>query len=100
MNNRLSKASDELVSLFSQMKPEEIVGLAKFLGVNIGKLDCADKDGNPVDLDVVMRAPKNYTVNAEYKDAEDLLVDIIVAFEQRGRAERRSIIRGLKQRRK
>lgn len=98
--NKLSKSSEELVSLFSTMKPEEIIGLAKFLGVKIGKLDCTDKDGNAVQLDEVMRAPKNYNVDADFKDGEEVLVDIIVAFEMKSRRERREIIKGLKRRKK
>ena len=97
---KLSKQSTELISLFTELKPEEVIGLAKFLGVQIGRLDCTDKEGKPVQLEEAMKAPKEYNFDPQYKELEDLLTDIVVEFESRGRAERQILLRGLKRRKK
>lgn len=100
INRELSKQSSELISLFEEMKPEEIIGLAKLFGVQIGHIDCVDQDGNEVPLQEAMENPKDYKFNPQYRELEDLLTDIVVEFECLGRSERRALIRGLKRRKK
>lgn len=100
INQKLSKQSFELIGLFPEMKPEEIIGLAKLFGVQIGQIDCADQEGNEVPLNEAMNNPKDYKFNPQYRELEDLLTDIVVEFETLKRAERRAILRGLKRRKK
>ena len=93
---KLSKQSEELISIFPSLSPEELIGLAKFLSVQIGKLDCADQVGNPVELSEAMKSPKDYKFDPHFKELYELLTDITVAFEMKGRSERRALLRTLR----
>jgi hypothetical protein len=93
---KLSKQSEELMLIFQKLSPEELIGLAKFLNVNIGRLDCTDQEGNPVELEEAMKSPKDYKFDPKYKELYELLTDITVAFEMKARGERRALLRTLR----
>ena len=89
---KLSKQSEELISISCKLSPEELIGLSRYLSVQV---DCTDQDGNPVELQEAMKSPKDFKFDPKYKEFNELMEDIIVAFEMKGRSERRALIRTL-----